>query len=145
MQDEVQNAIEQHISCDSAPVSLSSELQPHAGNSSYKMDLMNYIDLKTTSSDGKALGKDVRVVFPCRLVQFNARHVAALGKLKKPIVSAQTLVAVQLAKKVEDWVVSKESGIIAASGESLDDTHDALRSFLLLPVRIALQAFYCKM
>ena len=55
----------------------------------------------------------------CRLLQFNARHVAALGNPKKPVVAAQTLVAMQLAKKVEDWDLQKESGVFATSGRSL--------------------------
>ena len=50
-------------------------------------------------------------------MQFNARHIAALGQVRKPMVAAQTLVAVQLAKKAEDWDLQKESGIYVASGK----------------------------
>lgn len=58
----------------------------------------------------------------CRLMQFNARHIAALGQLRKPMVAAQTLVAVQLAKKAEDWDLQKESNIYVASGEDLESS-----------------------
>ena len=52
-------------------------------------------------------------------MQFNARHVAALGNTKKPIVAAQTLIAVQFAKRVENWESQKESGVFTTSGGGL--------------------------
>lgn len=51
-------------------------------------------------------------------MQIQAKHIAFFGKLAKPLLAAQSLTAVQLAKKTEDWSVLKETGALIAPGWS---------------------------